>query len=276
MRVEIEGGGYVRLIETMGSDSGICEAARMSYDNADKAYDLMRDEGLINFLVEHEHTSPLEMAEMHFEVYAPLFVFGHFVRHRTANINCMSARYVEMPAGATWDVYASGLRGQSKDNKQVGEGEIEPMKAQAAASVYAGAVREADNAYRSMIGMGVCREQARAVLPQAQMTRFRYKMDLNNLIRFIKLRTAPDAQKETRDYAEAMRAMMVSSFPMVAAAADEFIWGSVKLSHSEWGLLRDLFGMVSEDEHRRLAREGERRGIKQRRMDALMKKLGLL
>jgi thymidylate synthase (FAD) len=199
----------VELVEHMGSDASICESARVSYDQAGKQGD---DRKLIRYLMRHNHTSPFEMAELKFVVRVPLDIWAQWVRHRTASINQYSTRYreaIEAVAIPDW----KECRTQSTTNKQ-GSGEFLPEDIGSHCTVdFADAADACRGAYDRMIARGVAREQARSVLQLANYTQAYWKIDLHNLLHFLHLRMAPEAQQEIREYANAIHQLVFPLFP---------------------------------------------------------------
>ena len=228
--------GSVTLRDYCGTDAAISRAARVSYgrESADRGADA--DAKLIGYLVRHGHTSPLEMAELVFSIEAPIFVARQWLRHRTASVNERSLRYTEpsadaeiMPAEGLGDLCADPGPGASKQGRgaPVGRQVIE------AASVDE-AFRRTAHAYRGLRAIGVSREQARSVLPLATMTSFVWKVDLHNLLHFLRLRCAPDAQRETRLLAEQVAMVVADAFPLTWSAWVEHVRDAPRLSASAW------------------------------------------
>jgi len=216
--------GYVKIIDVMpreNTEKRIAQCARISFDNFDVDKSDIEDKALVRYLYENYHTSPLEMVEFMFEIYCPQFVATHLHRHRTANINEQSQRYTEV----TDDMYhpSSDIRRQSQTNKQ---GSIEDQDFHS--DMYS-SMKEAEDLietellpiYHDLVGKGVAKEIARAYLPRSMYTKMVYKMDANNLLKFLRLRTAPDAQKETRQYAIAMKNLVRSYIPTLIDCLDE-------------------------------------------------------
>jgi len=218
-RVDVLDHGFVRLVDSMGSDLAVVRAARVSYDAAWRAGE---DEGsdvrLIRYLWRNKHTSPFEAVEFQFEVKAPIFVFRQWHRHRTWSFNELSARYRELPE--EFYVPAPGQIGvQSKDNKQardIGGG----VNIDASAMILS-TCEQAFVSYRGMLGAGVPRELARSVLPVATYSHMFAKVDLRNLLHFLDLRLHSHAQYEIRVYAEAMRLLARTVVPVSIQAWEE-------------------------------------------------------
>ena len=194
--------GFIRLVDYLGGDDRIVQAARVSYGEGTKSY--REDAGLIDYLLRHEHTSPFEQVVLTFHVKLPIFVARQWIRHRTARLNEISGRYSIMkdefyvPAPAD-------LAEQSADNKQ-GRSD-EPMAADKAASVierFERGQRAAYGDYSNLVEEGLAREIARINLPLSLYTEWYWQIDLHNLFRFLMLRMDAHAQKEIRLYANTM------------------------------------------------------------------------
>lgn len=215
-KIDVLDHGFVRLVDSMGSDLSVVRAARVSYDAAWRAgEDEGSDARLIRYLWRNRHTSPFEAVEFQFEVKAPIFVFRQWHRHRTWSFNELSARYRELPE--EFYVPAPEMIGvQSTNNKQMREDDGRP-------NVWAAAYikRSCEGAfatYQALLADGVPRELARSVLPVATYSHMFAKVDLRNLLHFLDLRIDPHAQFEIRVYAEAMAVLAKSVAPVCVAA----------------------------------------------------------
>jgi thymidylate synthase (FAD) len=207
--------GFVRLVESMGSDLSIARAARVSYDAAWRAgEDEGSDAKLIRYLWRHQHTTPFEAVEFQFEVKAPIFVLRQWHRHRTWSYNELSARYRPLPE----EFYVpepENVGVQSKDNKQGRElGDPDML----VPSMIDHSCRAAFASYKSLLERGVPRELARSVLPVATYSHMFAKVDLKNLFHFLTLRLDSHAQFEIRIYAEAIRQLIKPVVPVAVAA----------------------------------------------------------
>jgi thymidylate synthase (FAD) len=196
--------GFVRLVDSMGSDLSIVRAARVSYDadwRAGTDPDSGSDARLIGYLWRNQHTSPFEAVTLTFEVAAPIFVLRQWHRHRTASYNEVSARYTELPE-RFYVPSPDEIGVQAKGNKQMRAltGELN----QTASDVIRHACELSFGAYHALLEQGVPRELARTVLPLATYSRMFVTLNLLNLFRFLTLRCHPHAQPEIRVYAEAM------------------------------------------------------------------------
>ncbi|ANJ20831.1 thymidylate synthase [Roseobacter phage RD-1410Ws-07] len=207
--------GYVALVDTMGSDAAIAEAARLSYGRGTRS--VRSPEGLINYLYSHHHTSPFEMAEMKFQMRLPIFVMRQWVRHRTANLNEYSGRYSVMPR--LWYVpETKDIKHQDTVNKQGSSGEFDFAEATAIQSMIDRASERAFDDYEELLSRGVSREMARIILPLNMYTEIVWKMDLNNMLKFLWLRDDGHAQPEIQAYAQVIAGYVEQAFPMTYAA----------------------------------------------------------
>lgn len=224
--------GTVALLDIMGSDEAIVDAARISYDRRGKT----EDRNLIRYLLRNRHTSPFEMGVMKFELKMPIFVARQWVRHRTASMNEVSARYTQLPAEMFLpEVFSK----QSTDNKQGRE--------TTEASDFTDKVldhhRNAYTLYEEMLEAGVARELARGVLPLNIYTKFVWKMDIHNLMHFMSLRLSPHAQKEIREYAEVIERLVQLYFPITHEAFVDYVRDAYLCSRMEVNVLRELIQM---------------------------------
>lgn len=221
--------GFVRLVDTMPSnnlDSAIVQAARVSY--ADGTKTSRSDEGLIRYLMRHWHNTPFEMVEFKFHIKMPIFVARQHLRHRTASVNEMSARYSVIPE----DFYTpEEYRTQSKTNKQSSDGklELDGTLAEAPKEV----CEQAFSVYKDLLEEGCCRELARCHLPQSTYTEFYWKINLHNLMHYLRLRMEPGAQKEIRDYANAIFQLTKEKVPVTMKAFEDYRLNSMQLSGLE-------------------------------------------
>jgi thymidylate synthase (FAD) len=207
--------GFVRLVDSMGSDLSIARAARVSYDAAWRAgEDQGSDHRLIHYLWRNRHTTPFEAVTFTFEVKAPIFVFQQWHRHRTFSYNELSARYRELPK----EIYTPDFRAQSKDNKQGSDGVIADGDVHELGLAFTNSYRVAFEAYRDALARGVAREIARSVLPVATYSHMFCTVNLLNLLKFLTLRCDGHAQYEIRVYADAMRDLIRPVVPVTVEA----------------------------------------------------------
>lgn len=237
--------GYIVLRSIMGDDAGIANAARISYDKAGE-YGDEDDERLIRFLMRHKHTSPFEMAEMMFEIKLPIFVMRQWIRHRTANVNEMSARYTELP-DEMFIPEPSTMAQQSKSNKQGRSHKpYEPHQTHAMRRDMKRANRYSYDIYEDLMGgYDLSREMARSVLPLGTYTKCVWKIDLHNLLHFLKLRTDEHAQYEIRVYAEEIETFVRSYFPITYRAWVDYVKDSYTLSRHELKFLQEMIRIYS-------------------------------
>jgi thymidylate synthase (FAD) len=215
--------GFVRLVDSMGSDLSVVRAARVSYDAAWRAGENEKsDEKLINYLWKNKHTTPFEAVTFTFEVKAPIFVFRQWHRHRTQSYNEMSARYTELPE-EFYVPKAEVIGEQSKFNKQARElnrplDDDYLMLKHSELDSYNGYCQRAFGFYREMILAGWPRELARMVLPLSTYSHMFCTMNLLNAFKFITLRSDSHAQYEIRVYSDAMLSFINSVVPVCAEA----------------------------------------------------------
>ncbi|GLK64815.1 FAD-dependent thymidylate synthase [Paracoccus kondratievae] len=223
--------GLVRVIDYMGDDSAITQAARVSYGRGTKS--VSNDEGLIRYLMRHWHSTPFEMCEVKFHVKLPVFVARQWIRHRTANVNEYSARYSILDR----EFYIPApehLAAQSTVNNQ-GRGQV--LEGDEAARVLdllrEDAMRAYDH-YEQMLSQegqqGLARELARMNLPANVYTQWYWKVDLHNLFHFLRLRADAHAQYEIRAYAEVICNIVRDWVPHAYAAFEDYRLGAVQLS----------------------------------------------
>ena len=228
--------GFVRLVDYLGGDDRIVQAARVSYGEGTKSY--REDAGLIDYLLRHEHTSPFEQVLLTFHVKLPIFVARQWIRHRTARVNEISGRYSIMKD----DFYvpaAGDLAEQSSDNKQ-GRSD-EPMAAGQAGRVLEILERgqkEAYKDYSSLVDEGLAREIARINLPLSLYTEWYWQIDLHNLFRFLMLRLDPHAQKEIRLYAQTMLEMTRAVAPKATESFERNTLSAVRFTGAEMAELK--------------------------------------
>lgn len=227
--------GFVRLVDTMGDDAAVVQAARVSLGSGAKS--VRSDERLIHYLMEHRHTSPFEMCEVKLHVKAPIFVARQWMRHRTQSYNEQSARYSILEDGA-YIMPEHWIRGQSGTNKQASGGPIELEHAYEAREVMWHAHNHAEAAYRAMLDRGVARETARGVLPVATWTQWYAKVDLHNLLGFLVSRQSVHAQPEIRAYADRIAWIVSQWCPVTYAAWVEHVRDAVTIPASRAAELR--------------------------------------
>ena len=229
--------GFVALVDYMGNDAAIVQAARVSYGQGTKT--VRDDRGLIRYLMRHRHTTPFEMVEYKFLVRLPIFVARQFIRHRTASVNEFSGRYSIMPD--EYEIPApEEVRHQSTRNRQGREGALPPEIVERFRSDLDAVSKSAYDAYTRALEAGVARETARLVLPLAYYTEWYWKCDLHNLLHFLSLRLDPHAQEEIRLYAAEMAKLGRIVCPIAFEAFEEFQIEGLTLSRRERVAMRAL------------------------------------
>lgn len=222
--------GFVRLIDVMGDDAAVVQAARVSYGAGTKA--VRDDAALIDYLWSNAHGTPFEMASIKLHLRVPMDVWRQWVRHRTWSFNEYSTRYSEaIDSMAT--VRADDWRLQSKGNKQGSDGKLDPRFGGALTRVQEDLHRLARAAYQQRLDYGVAREQARMDLPLSNYTEAYAKVDLRNLLGFLQQRLDDHAQQEIREFAQAIARIVQAWVPATWAAFEEHTLGGVRLSRAE-------------------------------------------
>lgn len=235
--------GFVRVVDYMGNDEAIVQAARVSYGSGTKA--ISTDRGLIRYLMRHWHSTPFEMCEIKLHVKLPVFVARQWVRHRTANVNEYSARY-SILENEFYIPRPEHVAMQSQQNNQ-GRGDLidDP------AAVIQEIEHQSAIAYESYDwligdptaedgGLGVARELGRMVLPTNIYTQWYWKVDLHNLFHFLRLRADPHAQLEIRAYAEAICQIVKAWVPLAYEAFEDYRLNAVSFSAQEMLFLRKM------------------------------------
>jgi len=223
-KVNLLNHGYVRLVESMGSDLSIVRNARVSYDAEWRSgADDGKDAKLIDYLVKNHHTSPLESVQFTFDVKAPIFVFRQWHRHRTWSFNEISARYSVLPE-EYYIPEVSQITTQSTSNKQMRTDQEHPEATQIQEYI-SEACKEAHNMYRLLIAKGAPRELARGVLPVNTYSHMFATVDLHNLAHFLRLRLHEHSQYEIRVYAQAMLDLIEPIVPVTVAALKKHTLG---------------------------------------------------
>lgn len=234
--------GLVRVIDYMGDDAAICQAARVSYGRGTKA--VSDDRGLIRYLMRHWHSTPFEMCEVKFHVKLPVFVARQWIRHRTANVNEYSARYSILDR----EFYIPApeqLAAQSVVNNQ-GRGEVlEGAEAARVLDLLREDAMRAYDHYEDMLTpdaeagkLGLARELARMNLPANIYTQWYWKIDLHNLFHFLRLRADTHAQYEIRVYAQTMCEIVQDWVPQAYEAFEDYRLGAVSVSAKAKEVLR--------------------------------------
>lgn len=207
----LDGQGWIGLVDQMGTETSIVNAARVSFGKCKSDMD-ERDATLVRYLIANHHTSPLEHVMFTFLVHCPLFVRSQWHRHRTWSYNEISRRYTQ--EDVTFFVPGE-LRGQAESDRQASVSSDSIDQAACRAKIDE-MNRAAFKCYEDLLAAGVCREQARGVLPQNMMTTFWATVDLSNLIKFLELRDSAHAQAEIKEYAAAIKQLIKGGLPNVA------------------------------------------------------------
>jgi thymidylate synthase (FAD) len=230
--------GFVRVVDYMGSDEAIVQAARVSYGAGTKK--VSQDRTLIRYLLRHRHTTPFEMCEIKLHVRVPMDCWRQWIRHRTANVNEYSTRY-SIAIDAAQATAPDAWRLQSEANRQGSAGAMD----REAGERFSRQERElhdlARRVYNDRIEAGIAREQARKDLPLSTYTEAYWKIDLSNLLHFLALRIDPNAQIEIRRYAETIGEEIVRRWvPLVWEAFRDYTLNAVQFSAFEQKILRAL------------------------------------
>ena len=237
--------GFVRLVDSMGGDDAIVQAARVSYGKGTSK--LSQDRGLIRYLMRHRHSTPFEMVEFKFHCKMPIFVARQWVRHRTANINEYSLRYSE----ARDEFYypdPKHIQFQSALNKQGRMGEVTPELKQKVQDYFKEISERSFEIYSELNQAGIARELARSILPVNLYTEWYWKNDLHNLLHFIGLRSDSHAQYEIRVFSDAMAESVKAVAPFAWEAYQDYIIKGMRFSRIEQSLLeRTLPDRVIDD-----------------------------
>jgi thymidylate synthase (FAD) len=243
--------GFVRVIDYMGTDSAIVQAARVSYGKGTKKVN--EDAGLINYLMRHRHTTPFEMCEIKFHIKLPIFIARQWIRHRTANVNEYSGRYSIMDK----EFYIPApeqLAAQSQSNRQGRGGILEGAEAARVLELLKADATQAYDHYEEMLNensegvvhddskSGLARELARMNLTLNYYTQWYWKIDLQNLLHFLSLRADAHAQYEIRVYAEIMLDVLKRWVPITHAAFMDYRVGGAAVSAKGLAIIKRMIG----------------------------------
>ena len=254
--------GFIRIIEYMGSDASIAQAARVSYGKGTTK--VHEDRGLIRYLMRHRHTSPFEMCEIMFHVRIPMDSWRQWIRHRTANVNEYSTRY-SIAIDACQATKPDEWRLQSQKNRQGSDALLDRKSGEDLSQKEAEIQQKAREIYNERIEKGIAREQARKDLPLSTYTEAYWKIDLHNLLHFLELRMKENTQFEIRSYAKTIGYEIVSKWcPIAWEAFLDYWYNAVTFSANELAILKEMalgskekvlklasaFGWVSERENR--------------------------
>ncbi len=223
--------GFVRVVDYMGGDESIVQAARVSYGKGTKK--VSENKGLIRYLMRHHHTSPFEMAEIKLHVKVPMDAWRQWIRHRTANVNEYSTRY-SIAIDEMQETSPVEWRLQSKDNKQGSKGMVSEDIGRQLTNKEENLQKFSREIYNERIDFGVAKEQARKDLPLSTYTEAYWKIDLHNLLHFLGLRMDEHAQHEIRQYANVIGNEIVSKWvPMTWEAFQDYKLNSINFSSLE-------------------------------------------
>lgn len=241
--------GFIRVVDYMGNDSSVVQAARVSYGKGTKR--VSEDKALINYLMRYRHTTPFEMAEIKLHVKLPIFVARQWIRHRTASVNEYSARYSILDK----EFYVPApehMAAQSTTNRQGRGGVLTPDEASRALSILKRTSESSYEDYLTLLNIsedgtplnpemdGLTRELARSSLPVGFYTQWYWKTNLHNLMHFLVLRADPHAQYEIRAYADVILDIMKNWVPLTFDAFVEHRLGSVTLSASAFNVVKRM------------------------------------
>jgi thymidylate synthase (FAD) len=234
--------GFVCLVDIMGDDAAVVQAARTSYGSGTKI--VSDDRSLLRYLMRHYHTTPFEMVEMKFMVRVPMDTWRQWIRHRTASVNEYSTRYSEA-IDSQQTTMASDWRSQSTDNKQGSSGYLPAHHGQLLSLQESSLHDLATTLYQQRLKFGVAREQARKDLPLSTYTEAYWKLNLHNLLHFLYLRMEEHAQKEIRDYATVIGEQIVSKLlPNTWEAFEDYRRKAVHFSRLELIALKEILETV--------------------------------
>ena len=230
--------GFIRVVDYMGSDAAIVQAARVSYGKGTKK--VREDESLIRYLLRHHHSTPFEMCEIKLHIRVPMDTWRQWIRHRTANVNEYSTRY-SVAIDAAYATRPDKWRLQTRRNRQGSEGML-PLEQGEHFSRQEKELQDlARSVYNERIEAGVAREQARKDLPLSTYTEAYWKIDLNNLLHFCALRMESHAQEEIREYATVLGEEIVSRWvPLTWQAFKDYRFEGISLSRMEQHILSKI------------------------------------
>lgn len=235
--------GFVRLVDYMGSDNSIVQAARVSYNANNKEHTQESDAKLLNYLMKHQHTSPFEMCEITLHIKAPLFIARQWMRHRTASYNEISARYTE-PNDDFYIPHIDNIKKQHAGNKQCSGDELLD---ESIAKYFINTTQKTSKnflenyQYFNGDSVKLAREMNRINMPVNYYTEFYYKTNLKNLLHFLKLRTHTHAQFEIREYANVVLDIVNRWCPVASKAFIEHEVEAVKLSKKQIETLQQIY-----------------------------------
>lgn len=241
--------GFVRVVDYLGSDQSIVQAARVSYGKGTKQ--ISQDRGLIRYLLRHRHTTPFEMCEIKLHIRIPMDAWRQWIRHRTANVNEYSTRY-SLAIESAQRTAPDQWRVQSTDNKQGSSGFFDSEIGKEMTADEKFLHDKTREIYNKRVAQGVAREQARKDLPLSTYTEAYWKIDLHNLLHFLELRMEKNAQLEIREYANTIGNEIVKRWaPIAWEAFEEYALNSKEFSGFELELLSLLANGKSDEAKKR-------------------------
>jgi thymidylate synthase (FAD) len=273
--------GFVRVVDYMGNDSSVVQAARVSYGKGTKK--LREDETLIRYLLRHHHTTPFEMCEIKLHIRVPMDCWRQWIRHRTANVNEYSTRY-SLAVDAAQRTKPEEWRTQGTTNRQGSDGLLTAEQGTYFSTQESELQGFTRKVYNERIAAGIAREQARKDLTLSTYTEAYWKIDLRNLLHFLALRMEAHAQYEIRTYAATIGDEIVSKWcPMVWKAFQDYLFGGVELSKQEIAIISrvqagDRTGARAVAEEYGLVPplgQEMKRNIEREEIEAKMKRLGI-
>ncbi|HKK69721.1 MAG TPA: FAD-dependent thymidylate synthase [Candidatus Krumholzibacteria bacterium] len=247
--------GFVRVVDYMGDDGSIVQAARVSYGKGTKK--VSEDRGLIRYLLRHRHTTPFEMAEIKLHVRVPMDCWRQWIRHRTANVNEYSTRY-SIAIEASQTTAPDEWRQQAASNRQGSEGFADHGLGETLSAQERELQDHARRVYNERLERGIAREQARKDLPLSTYTEAYWKVDLHNLLHFLALRMDMHAQEEIREYATVIGERIASKWvPLTWEAFEDYRRGGAFFSRID----REILRLVVQGDRDAATRRAEELGI---------------
>lgn len=261
--------GFIRVVDLMGTDESIVQAARVSYGEGTKK--IHEDRGLIRYLMRHHHTTPFEMCELKLHLRVPMDCWRQWIRHRSANVNEYSTRY-SIAIDASQTTQPGEWRLQAKGNRQGSAGFIDKAEGEELSRKEKELQKLAREIYNERLEKGIAREQARKDLPLSTYTEAYWKIDLHNLLHFLELRMDAHAQLEIQRYANIIGEEIVAKWcPIAWEAFKDYRLNSIHLTRLEYEIIRQInsgniqkaiqlakeFGFIKEDGELKKNRERE-------------------
>ena len=235
--------GFVRVVDSMGSDESIVQAARVSYGEGTKR--VREDAALIRYLMGHRHTTPFEMCEIKLHVRVPMDCWRQWIRHRTANVNEYSTRY-SVAIDSAQKTNSDAWRLQKPADRQGSEGFLSENEGQKLTARESEVQKLSREVYEERLSLGVAREQARKDLSLCTYTEAYWKIDLHNLLHFLELRMAPAAQFEIREYANVIGNEIVANWvPVTWDAFSNYRLDATTFSRTEAKLISKIYSKDS-------------------------------